>query len=76
MYAAFIRPSWLLRSGPLLIYNMQKALGLGWRSSTRVLIHLADYPCHGREYHDYIDPVNDAHMDGDPLGKQLLHDSC
>lgn len=32
--------------------GLQKVLDLSWHSSTRVLVHLADFPCHGRQYHD------------------------
>ena len=46
----------------------QQALALSWRSSTKVLIHIGDYPCHGRQYHDYTSSACDAHMDGDPFG--------
>ncbi|EGC34842.1 hypothetical protein DICPUDRAFT_34378 [Dictyostelium purpureum] len=41
-----------------------------WRlNSTRVVIHIADAPCHGSEYHDF----RDDHPDGDPNG--ILLDS-
>lgn len=49
---------------------LQKVLDLNWHASTRVLVHLADYPCHGRQYHDYTSVEHDAHMDGDPSGSR------
>jgi len=39
--------------------------GLSWKSSTRVLIHVADAPCHGAKYHD---DCNDNYPVGDPKG--------
>ena len=35
------------------------------RDSTRIMIHLADWPCHGTAYHD---GVSDNYPDGDPRG--------
>ncbi|EFA77644.1 protein serine/threonine kinase [Heterostelium album PN500] len=41
---------------------------MGWRKdSTRIVIHLADAPCHGEEYHD----KPDNYPDGDPNGITL-----
>jgi len=38
---------------------------LTWsQTTTKVLIHYADFPCHGREYHD----MKDLYPDGDPKG--------
>eukprot|EP00798_Chlamydomonas_sp_ICE-L_P025799 gene25799-11473_t len=28
---------------------------LNWSGSTRLLVHFADYPCHGREFHNEVD---------------------
>ena len=30
----------------------QKMLKLSWESSTRVVVHIADAPCHGRDFHE------------------------
>lgn len=48
--------------------GLQKVVELSWRSSSRVLIHIADYPAHGRQYHDYSSDDQDAFMDGNPFG--------
>lgn len=49
---------------------MDKVLGLDWRGvSTRVIVHIADAPAHGRLYHD--DSMDDNHPDGDPEGRDL-----
>lgn len=37
----------------------------------QVLIHIADAPCHGKQYHD--SSVGDDYPDGDPKGLQLDH---
>ncbi|KAL4439708.1 hypothetical protein ABPG75_002709 [Micractinium tetrahymenae] len=59
---------------------LKKVLQLNWRSSTRLVIHFGDAPCHGDEYHDGH-PVNgpDAYPDGNPDGlvpEELLQDFC
>ena len=41
---------------------MQKALELDWRSSTKVQVHIGDYPCHGRQYHDYTSTDFDTYL--------------
>ncbi|CAE7572786.1 vwkA [Symbiodinium natans] len=41
---------------------LRKAVGFGWRRHVRVLFHIADMPCHGREYHG--DQVTDNHPSG------------
>lgn len=33
--------------------GFQKALKFPWSSVTRVLVHLADAPCHGKRFHDF-----------------------
>jgi hypothetical protein len=38
---------------------------LPWRASTRLLIHIADAPCHGSKYHKLLD---DSYPQGDPSG--------
>jgi hypothetical protein len=35
-------------------------------NTTRLLVHLGDYPCHGTKYHAV--PLGDNYPDGDPLG--------
>jgi hypothetical protein len=40
--------------------------GLDWTSETRILYHIGDAPCHGREYHS--PHVTDDHPTGDPNG--------
>lgn len=39
---------------------------LSWRQSTKVIIHVADAPCHGRRYHDCDDSKPDGDPDHDP----------
>lgn len=42
---------------------LQKVINLDWQSPTRVLVHFADAPCHGSDFHDAHDshknPVSD-----------------
>jgi hypothetical protein len=42
--------------------------GLDWSSETRILYHIADAPCHGREFHRA--DCSDDYPDGDPNGLQ------
>jgi len=51
----------------------EEACGMDWQSDARMIVHFADAPCHGREYHD--DDVRDHYLDGDKKGRtttQLL----
>jgi len=50
---------------------LKRAVDFGWASPTRVILHLADCPCHGSKYHG----LRDDYPDGDPNGlapEQLL----
>jgi hypothetical protein len=55
---------------PGLAFLLQRVLDLSWSSSTRLLIHFGDAPCHGNRYHNGR-PVNgpDAYPAGNPDGK-------
>jgi len=53
-----------------------QALKLSWKSSTRLVIHTADAPCHGSKYHSC---GTDTHSRGDPDGRvpeDLLRQMC
>jgi len=53
--------------------GLEEATQCSWRSSTRLLIHFADAPCHGNQYHN---GMVDDYPAGDPRGlipEQLLH---
>ncbi|KAK9867891.1 hypothetical protein WJX84_004698 [Apatococcus fuscideae] len=41
---------------------------LSWRSSTRLVIHFGDYPCHGKKYHGEEWEQYDRYPWGDPNG--------
>ena len=45
---------------------MQMALQLRWESSTRLMVHIADYPAHGTEYNDNYDDFPGGDPDGLP----------
>eukprot|EP01052_Picozoa_sp_SAG31_P019513 SAG31_NODE_1426_length_8393_cov_3.363275_2_plen_812_part_00 len=46
----------------------QEALGLDWRAdATKLLIHIADAPCHGTKYHGECQ-MGDSYPEGDPNG--------
>lgn len=51
--------------------KLQKVTELSWRSSTRLLIHFADSPCHGSRYHDgvHINGSHDTYASGNPDGE-------
>ena len=61
-------------SGCLLATNderwLQAITELSWRSSTRLVIHFGDYPCHGKKYHGEDWEQYDRYPVGDPEGKQ------
>ena len=40
--------------------GLNEALGMTWRSNARIIVHIADAPCHGRRFHDF----RDDHPDG------------
>lgn len=40
---------------------------LEWKSATRILYHIADAPCHGREFHD----MSDDYPGGDKYGLKI-----
>eukprot|EP01127_Copromyxa_protea_P014418 TRINITY_DN4008_c0_g1_i2.p1 TRINITY_DN4008_c0_g1~~TRINITY_DN4008_c0_g1_i2.p1 ORF type:complete len:543 (-),score=111.67 TRINITY_DN4008_c0_g1_i2:121-1749(-) len=42
----------------------KEVVSLPWVSTTRLVIHLADAPCHGLKYHS----CDDSYPDGDPQG--------
>jgi len=47
-----------------IVGGLRQVLALDWYGSTRVVIHIADAPCHGEEYHD----CRDDYPNGDPSG--------
>lgn len=48
--------------------NVQAANNLNWSSSTRLIIHFADYPGHGRFMHDLAHSPLDDYPEEDPGG--------
>ena len=54
-----------------LLGGLDQALKLQWQSRTRVLILIADAPCHGKEYHNLVDSPNNARF-ADPLHADTL----
>lgn len=55
---------------------LKKVTELNWQSSTRLLVHFGDAPCHGVRYHGVVGASGfDRYPDGDPKGlvpEQLL----
>jgi hypothetical protein len=57
--------------------GIARVAGLSWNSVNRILIHIADAPCHGVQFHD---GVGDFYPAGDKYGRsieaqlRLLHD--
>ena len=47
--------------------GLSVAGGLNWASTTRILYHVGDYPCHGTEFHNNL---RDEYPRGDPYGLQ------
>ena len=51
--------------------GLQAAGRLQWRSCNRVLVHIADHPCHGAEFHDFGHDVrHDRYSAGDKQGRK------
>lgn len=48
--------------------GLERAATLKWVSKTRVLIHIGDAPCHGKEFHN---GASDAHPLGDSKGRDI-----
>ena len=48
--------------------GLQAASRLSWSSSNRILVHVADCPCHGAAYHD--SSIGDDYPGGDKYGRQ------
>ncbi|GMR43981.1 hypothetical protein PMAYCL1PPCAC_14176 [Pristionchus mayeri] len=48
--------------------ELETATNLNWSEScgTKVMFHICDYPCHGKEFHNGVD---DGQPDGDPKGR-------
>ncbi|CAF1080685.1 unnamed protein product [Adineta ricciae] len=44
---------------------------LSWSNPNRILIHICDAPCHGREYHEFEGTANDNYLQGDPKHRDL-----
>lgn len=57
-------------AGPRILSALQKVLDLSWASTTRLLIHFGDAPCHGNRYHDggCINGSFDSYPGGNPDG--------
>ena len=53
--------------------GLDAVLGLDWEADTRVLIHIADFPCHGERFHpsNSLDSPDHA-LDGDEKDKNGL----
>jgi hypothetical protein len=47
-----------------MVGGLLKVRNLSWSANTRILIVIADAPCHGRRYHN----VDDSFPGGDPSG--------
>ena len=48
--------------------GLEEVIKLEWKSSSRVLFHIADAPCHGSRFHSR---ANDDYPDGDPRGLNI-----
>ena len=49
--------------------GIEEVTKLSWRKKTRILIHIADRPCHGTRFHD--SSVGDEYPNGDPRGLRI-----
>lgn len=44
---------------------------LSWSNANRILVHICDAPCHGRDYHDFQGTSDDNYLQGDPKNRDL-----
>ncbi|CAF1506026.1 unnamed protein product [Adineta ricciae] len=44
---------------------------LSWSNPNRVLIHICDAPCHGRDYHTFTKSRHDKYPKGDPKNREV-----
>lgn len=63
--------------------GLERVASLGWKSRTRVLVHIGDAPCHGAQFHDlHGGELHDRYPGGDAKGRdissllQTLRDQC
>ena len=51
--------------------GLEQMIGLDWSEdgSTHMLFHIADWPCHGREFHGWV--TGDDYPNGDPKGRSI-----
>ena len=43
--------------------GLEEAGNLSWKSANRVLLHIADAPCHGSRFHDFTSAKHDEYLD-------------
>lgn len=53
------------------ISGLEEAAKLVWKSTSRVLVHIADAPCHGKEFNDMGDRNDDYWEKGDKHGREV-----
>lgn len=51
--------------------GLQHGLEQDWQAKTRYAVLIADAPCHGSIYHEYV--FGDSYPDGDPQGRKVGH---
>ena len=61
--------SWTILS--LWLGGLEVVGKLAWSNPNRVLVHICDAPCHGRQYHDFQGTANDNYLTGDPKQRDL-----
>ena len=65
-----VKPQYHSRPDPAedVFSGLEAVARLSWISANRVVVHIADAPCHGEEFHD-LGPKNDHYLSGDKLGR-------
>lgn len=54
-----------------LLAGLEAVNKLSWINPNRLLIHICDAPCHGRDYHELEDADDDNYPKGDPNEREL-----
>ena len=52
--------------------GLEQAARLNWASASRLIVHIADAPCHGRMYHGHLH-IGDDYPNGDKYGRTSKH---
>jgi hypothetical protein len=50
--------------------GFERALSQDWKAETKIVVHIADAPCHGTKFHD-LGSYSDDYPSGDIEGREI-----